>query len=72
MLGVSSFAVMLTVIRLSVAFQYCYADCLFAYAECRYAECHYANCRGANPECCQDNLSTNSQKILLIYLNSKI
>jgi hypothetical protein len=34
---------MLSVIMISVAFSYCYADCLYAaflYAACPYAECH--------------------------------
>jgi hypothetical protein len=38
------------VIKLSVAFFYCYAQCHnpdCQYAECRYAECHYADCHCA-------------------------
>jgi hypothetical protein len=38
---------MLYVIRLSVAFFYCFAACHypeFGYAEFRYVECHYAEC----------------------------
>ncbi len=40
----------LSIIRLSVTFSYCYAECRYAvchYAECRYAECRYAECRYA-------------------------
>jgi hypothetical protein len=32
-----------SVIMLSVAFSYCYAEC--PYAECLYYECSYAECR---------------------------
>ncbi len=35
----------LSVIMLSFANFYCYAEC--HYAECRFAECRYAECRGA-------------------------
>jgi len=35
---------MLTVIMLSVAFYYCYAQC--HYADCRYAECSGADISG--------------------------
>jgi hypothetical protein len=41
---------MLSVITLSIAFYYYYAECRYAecrYAECRYAECRYAECRYA-------------------------
>jgi hypothetical protein len=35
---------------LSVAFNYCYAECRYAesyYAKCHDADCRYAECRGA-------------------------
>jgi len=35
---------MLTVVMLSVAFYYCYAQC--HYADCRYAECSGADISG--------------------------
>jgi hypothetical protein len=41
---------MLSVIMLSIAFYYSYAECRYAvcrYAECRYVECRYAECRYA-------------------------
>jgi hypothetical protein len=40
----------LSVIKLNVAFIYCYAESHYTErgdAECRYAECLYAECRGA-------------------------
>jgi hypothetical protein len=39
--------IILSVIMLNVAFNYCYAEC--HYAECHNAECHDAECR--NGEC---------------------
>jgi hypothetical protein len=49
----------LNIVKLSVSFSYCYA-------ECHYAECHYAECRGAHQKCCFSGATTFSITTLFI------
>jgi len=68
---------MLSVIVLSSAFIYCYAECHYAechyaechYADCHYAECHYAECHGALKIAEYSPLVLMSQKHLIASAN---
>ncbi len=44
-LSIMTHSISISIITLSVAIFYSYAEC--HYADCRYAECHYADCRYA-------------------------